>query len=219
MHLKTILIFCAVCFFTDTLSDGLNAIQIQCLQILVKNYNDKEMVKKVIKAFNVNEEYDYNTEDNECKRVYEILYFMHQYDKAGDGITLPGDQKEIIKLDKNELERVFGHYCEIGLEDIGFIDYKYYLKLIDSIGYSSLIKNNDLLNNWKSTIQEEHKYDLGDVMIKLLEYQSQFYDLRFGKMEDLEMFDEFIKYSIRDDTSDQKMPKLQLLLNCFLVHL
>ncbi|XP_050542172.1 uncharacterized protein LOC126905991 isoform X3 [Daktulosphaira vitifoliae] len=213
MHLKTILIFCSVCFFTDTMSYGLNAIQIQCLQVLVKKYNDKDKVNKVIKAFNVKEEYDYNTEDNEYKRVYKILYFMHKYDKVGDSITLPGDQKEIIKLDKNELERVFGHFRELGLEDIGFIDYENYYNLINSIDYSDLLRNDDLLNDWKSIIREEHKYDLGDVMIKLLEFQSQFFNLRFGKVKYLKTIQEFIEYILRGGTPDQKIPILQLLLN------
>ncbi|XP_050542171.1 uncharacterized protein LOC126905991 isoform X2 [Daktulosphaira vitifoliae] len=213
MHLKTILLFCSVCFFTDTMSDGLNAIQIQCLQILVKKYNDKDKVNKVIKAFNVDEEYDYNTEDNECKRVYEILYFMHQYHKAGDNITIPGDQKEIIKLNKNELESVFGNFCDIGLSGDGIIDNKNYKRLIDSIHYSGLIQKEYILKNWKRKIQKKHKYDLGDVMIKLLEFQSQFFNLRFGKVKYLKTIQEFIEYILRGGTPDQKIPILQLLLN------
>ncbi|XP_050542173.1 uncharacterized protein LOC126905992 [Daktulosphaira vitifoliae] len=214
MHLKIILIFCALCFFTDTMSKGLNAIQIQCLQILVKNYNDKEIVNKVINAFNVDKEYNYNHNDTEHKRVYDILHFMHTFDKAGDKIILTGDEHPIIKLDINELKIVFDHISDIGLKDNGcVVEEEKFHTLIDLFGFSGLINDDDTLAVWKTNIKEDYKYDLSEVLIELLGYQAQLYKWKFGKIEDLKIFDEFIKYALMDHTSDQIKPKLVLLLN------
>ncbi|XP_050542150.1 uncharacterized protein LOC126905977 isoform X4 [Daktulosphaira vitifoliae] len=132
-----------VCFLTDTMGDGLNAIQIQCLQILVKKYNDKDKINKVIKAFNVIEEYKYKPADTEHKRVYDILHFMHTFDKTGDKIILTGDGHPIIKLNINVLNRVFKTCSSLNINNDGVIENENYHQLIDSLGFSGLI--NDIL--------------------------------------------------------------------------
>ncbi|XP_050542174.1 uncharacterized protein LOC126905993 [Daktulosphaira vitifoliae] len=207
MHLKTIIIFCLVCFFTDTMSNGLNAIQIQFLRILVKKFNKIGEVNKVIQCFNINEEYHYNTEVHENKRVNDILHFMYQYDKAGDGIKLPGDQKEIMRLDKYDLDIVFHHFFRIVLNNNGIIEFSEYKSLIDSFEYNDLIKDKNELLNWKFKVMGEGTYDIGNVLIDLVRLQAQFYGQRFFKVEDETRIEHFIECIINDE-----IPELDFML-------
>ncbi|XP_050542177.1 uncharacterized protein LOC126905996 [Daktulosphaira vitifoliae] len=180
MHLKTIIIFCAVGFFTDTMSEGLNAIQIQCIQMLTKKYNDDAMIRKFLNFFFIEVNDEFVLEDNPNTRTFEILKMFGTKNKLGD-------DKNIEKLEKEEVEaiiNVFSSVCQNGLiKETG------YIQLIDLI--RDYIKNEETVNDWKTNINKDNRksYDLGDVMLELLRYRAQLNNTVYGKQEDVDIID------------------------------
>ncbi|XP_050542391.1 uncharacterized protein LOC126906131 isoform X2 [Daktulosphaira vitifoliae] len=170
MHLKTILIFCSVSFFTGTMSEGLNAPQIQCYNALVKDlsFNSIERVNKVLKYFGIKEKYNFNCTDDSFIKATDILNFVVQYNKLGDDKNMEKLSKEEVKqistdfqkicdrngivMDSNKYEEVIViiyHYVgsveKLNEEEIKQISTKV-RKLSDSNGVIDFSQNRKLMN-------------------------------------------------------------------------
>ncbi|XP_050542175.1 uncharacterized protein LOC126905995 isoform X2 [Daktulosphaira vitifoliae] len=194
MHLKTILIFCSVGFFTDTMGEGLNALQIQCVQVLMKNHNIPATITKFFDFFRPtvgNSEYVSgelpNMYDDPNVGIFEILKMLGAKVKRCDA-------RPIEKLKKDEVEDIANKFDTIDKYQNRLINNEEYIRLIDL--YRNYINNVEMINEWKRHIDEDNNesYDLGDVMLELLRYRAQLKNTVFGKEEDLEKIKNVVLY-------------------------
>ncbi|XP_050541523.1 uncharacterized protein LOC126905645 isoform X2 [Daktulosphaira vitifoliae] len=197
MHLKTILIFFLVCFFTSTKSEGLNAPQIKHYQWLIYVHSNREIIKRVLMANNIEEIYkDYNNEDQLPIRFYKLLKFLVNVEKCGD------DAKNVEKLNQNDLNNISTKFCDLDKDNDGRIEKSLCIKLIDSIGYSDLFGIEDIdgknieiaVSELKKKINDgQHLYDIGDVMLKVLSIRAQLKKTEYGEIENFDRIDHLFK--------------------------
>ncbi|XP_050542166.1 uncharacterized protein LOC126905989 [Daktulosphaira vitifoliae] len=190
MHLKSILIFCALCFFTDTMSEGLNALHIQSFQVLVQNFNNKETVEKVLKYFGIDKEYNYNSEDNTFIRAFKILNFVAGVDKLSDNTRLAE------KLDREMVENISTLFSELDIEKDGVIDGSQYNEIRKKCHH--YVQRGGLIDDWKENINLKKLYELGDILLELLQYRKKLNGNMFRKIHRncIVMFIESIKNGV-----------------------
>ncbi|XP_050542393.1 uncharacterized protein LOC126906133 [Daktulosphaira vitifoliae] len=202
MHLKSILIFFLVCFLTDTMSEGLNAIQIQCFLKLVKSlrHYNTEAVNKVLKYFRINEEYKYNCEDKTYVRAFEILKFVVQFNKLCDN-------KQLENLSIEEVELISTEFNKLA-DNEKLIDGDQYVYLISIIGKDVGCENK--LNDWSEKIKSRYYFEFGDVLLDALRYRAQIKKTIIGEIENLN--ENFIYYIVNDHSTDEINEKCPWLL-------
>ncbi|XP_050541532.1 uncharacterized protein LOC126905648 [Daktulosphaira vitifoliae] len=201
MHLKTILIFSSICFFTGTMSQGLNAKQLSYFQNLVWEYHEIKTVKHGFSCIGIAENYndctleEININDviSKKQRLIKILNCMVKVDKWGD-------KKKVEKLDINEVENISTKFRNFDIDNDGALNNTEFKEFIYGYELRDLIGNEVTLHDYKNVIktlayfrkdidQKSRVYhDLSDVMLKLLEYKAKFNQTKFDKLEDLYAF-------------------------------
>ncbi|XP_050538440.1 uncharacterized protein LOC126903906 [Daktulosphaira vitifoliae] len=161
MHLKTILIFCSLCLFTDTMSDGLNALHIQSFQVLTRNFNDNETVKKVFKYFNIDKEYEYNSEDSTYVRAFKMLEFVV-------GVKKLGHHDYFATLNEYMFKEISTKFHELDLNNDGVIKGSEYMEIVTLYGH--FVNRGNLIEDWKKNVNPDYFYELSDVLLDLLQY-------------------------------------------------
>ncbi|XP_050541533.1 uncharacterized protein LOC126905649 isoform X1 [Daktulosphaira vitifoliae] len=193
MHLKTILIICSVCFFTGTMSNGLNAKQIRFFQKLIWHYGDIRMINHTLKCTGVNEIYKcYNTHEEKGERLDKILNFLVEVNKWGD-------DKNVEKLDINDVKRILTQLNKFSSYKYGLLYEEDFRNFMNNNINIFLIESKVTLNNEdmvkikmaiRYLINDINKnrnwdyYDLGDVLLIVLKYKAECNKTKFGEIND-----------------------------------
>ncbi|XP_050542818.1 uncharacterized protein LOC126906314 isoform X2 [Daktulosphaira vitifoliae] len=182
MYLQTILIFCSVCFFTGTVSQGLNARQIYLYHELIWTY-DIDVIEHALKcnginSKSINEICDRYKKSREVSAVQlnMILNLLVQVNKWGD-------ERNVEKLCTEEVEKFSIEFDNLDLDNNGRLNKEEYNNLIDYLIEKELKVDEDNKINPKGSVDvfemdiiDENKnyFDLSDVLLKVIQYKAYY---------------------------------------------
>ncbi|XP_050530627.1 uncharacterized protein LOC126899617 isoform X2 [Daktulosphaira vitifoliae] len=155
-------------------------------------------------------------------RFYKLLKFLVNVAKCGD------DAKNVEKLYLYDFNNISTKFFDLDTDNDGRIDKSLCIKLIDSIGYSDLFRIEEkdgkiieiAVSELKNKINDgQHIYDIGDVMLKILQIRAQLKKKEYGEIEDFDHIDHLFKKVSRkyyriDDEEFFKKALLGELENC-----
>ncbi|XP_050541534.1 uncharacterized protein LOC126905649 isoform X2 [Daktulosphaira vitifoliae] len=193
MHLQTTLILFSICFFTSTKSKGLNANQLAHVKEMHWYIiNDHDILQKVLKKFDIKEEYDYNPTEEKGERLDKILNFLVEVNKWGD-------DKNVEKLDINDVKRILTQLNKFSSYKYGLLYEEDFRNFMNNNINIFLIESKVTLNNEdmvkikmaiRYLINDINKnrnwdyYDLGDVLLIVLKYKAECNKTKFGEIND-----------------------------------
>ncbi|XP_050541551.1 uncharacterized protein LOC126905658 [Daktulosphaira vitifoliae] len=170
MHLKIILIFCSVCFFTVITSIGLTAQNINFFGNLLFYHDNSTLLSKSLQANNIQRPYSsYNREDTTIIKIWKLLMFLSKINK-------PGDDIELEKLYGNDVNNILNEFCRIGT-NMNSISKDQCIQFFNSFDFKTLFNNenhenlNGAVNDFMTSIVNEN-YTLVDVLLEVLKLKS-----------------------------------------------